>query len=128
MNLSSGHTAFPRGDKNTGAVELGGSANAAPANFQIGSVGFGPNWTTEDSMAASIIRLQCENDELTARVAVLEEERRIIVRERDEARDTVLRLRRQRVAQDTMIESLRHEARRESCRDKAAADGGWGNI
>jgi hypothetical protein len=87
MNLSSGQAAFPRGDKNTGAVELGGSANAAPANFQIGSVGFGPNWTTEDSMAASIIRLQCENDELTARVAVLEAEQQIIVRERDEARE-----------------------------------------
>ena len=84
--------------------------------------------TAEDAMAASIVRLECDKDELTARVAVLEAERTIIVRERDEARDTVLRLRRQRVAQDTMIESLRDEACRESCRDKASADGGWGNI
>jgi len=79
-------------------------------------------------MAASIIRLECENDELRARVAVLEAEQQIIVRERDEARDTVLTLRRERAAQDAMIESLRDEACRESCRDKAAADGGWAHI
>jgi hypothetical protein len=79
-------------------------------------------------MAASIIRLECENDELRARVAVLEAEQQIIVRERDEARDAVLTLRRERAAQDAMIESLRDEACRESCRDKAAADGGWANI
>jgi hypothetical protein len=53
---------------------------------------------------------------------------RRIRNERDEARDTVLALRRQRAAQDALIESLRDEACRESCRDKAAADGGWSNI
>ena len=84
--------------------------------------------TAEDAMAASIVRLECEKDELTARVAVLEAGQQIIARERDEARDTVLALRRQRAAQDALIESLRDEACRESCRDKAAADGGWGNI
>jgi hypothetical protein len=132
MNLSIGQAASQqRGDiKTSGAGgSLGTAANAGPAHpLTVGAVGFGPNWTTEDSMAASIIRLQCENDELTARVAVLEEEQRIIVRERDEARDTVLALRRQRAAQDALIESLRDEACRESCRDKAAADGGWANI
>jgi hypothetical protein len=87
MNLSNGQSAFPRGDKNTGAVGLGGSANAAPANFTVGAVGFGPNWTVEDAMAASIVRLECENDELRARVAVLEAEQQIIARERNEARE-----------------------------------------
>jgi hypothetical protein len=43
--------------------------------------------TTEDAMAASIVRLECDKDELTARVAVLEAEQQIIVRERNEARE-----------------------------------------
>jgi hypothetical protein len=53
-----------------------GNVVCAPAHF-----------TAEDAMAASIVRLECDNDELTARVAVLEAEQQIIVRERDEARE-----------------------------------------
>jgi hypothetical protein len=83
MNLSSGHTAFPRGKHtNSGAGgTLGGAANAGPAPLTVGAVGFGPNWTTEDSMAASIIRLECENDELRAEVALLREEQAILKRQ-----------------------------------------------
>jgi hypothetical protein len=79
MNLSSGHTAFPRGKHTTSGAggTLGGAANAGPAHpgYQVGSVGFGPNWTMEDSMAASIVRLECEADELRAEVALAEAER-----------------------------------------------------
>jgi len=88
-----------------------GVQGAPSANFQIGSVGFGPHWTAEDSMAASIIRLEQENQELRAEVALLQEQARIMSRELDAHRDA---------------------ACAESCRDKAEADaiGGnrWANI
>lgn len=88
-----------------------GAQGAPSANFQIGSVGFGPHWTAEDSMAASIIRLEQENQELRAEVALLQEQARIMSRELDAQRDA---------------------ACAESCRDKAEADaiGGnrWANI
>jgi hypothetical protein len=134
---------------NAGAVELGGSAKAAPVNFQVGAVGFGPNWSAEDSMAASIVRLECEADELRAEVAMLKRGMVMLAQERDNARervkvlskcwreaelerdnarDTVLKLRRERAAQDAVIATYRDEACRESCRDKASADGGWANI
>ncbi|MGA0177314.1 MAG: hypothetical protein ACO3L2_11375, partial [Chthoniobacterales bacterium] len=90
-----------------GAVELGGSAQAAPAQFTVGAVGFVPTWTMEDSMAASIVRLECEKEELIARVAVLEEEQKIL---------------------KATIESLRDALCSYKCADKAAADGGWANI
>jgi hypothetical protein len=61
-----------------GAVDLGGSAQAALAKFQVGEIGFGPAWSAEDSMAASIIRLEQENQELRAEVALLLEERNIL--------------------------------------------------
>jgi len=90
MNLSSGHTAFPTGKHTTSGAggTLGGAANAGPAPLTVGAVGFWPNWTTEDSMAASIVRLE---NELTT------------------ARDTVLTLRRERAEQDALIEELRAE-------------------
>jgi len=88
MNLSKGHTAFHGGGTSGAGGTLGGAANAGPAHpLTVGAVGFGPNWTVEDAMAASIVRLECANEELTARVAVLEAEQQIIVRERDEARE-----------------------------------------
>jgi len=73
-----------------------GSVTLAPA----------PICGVEDAMAASIVRLECENDELRAEVALLREEQRILQRK---------------------LEGERDEACRESCRDKAAADGGWSN-
>ena len=87
-----------------GAVAFGGHNNAAPANFKIGSVGFGPHWhdeddvvqltpkgwkTISDSMAASIIRLEQENQELRAANAVAEQERAILVREMEGLREVI---------------------------------------
>jgi cell division protein FtsB len=58
-----------------GRVDLGGSFQACPANY-----------SAEDSMAASIVRLECEADELRAEIAMLKEQARILAEERDEAR------------------------------------------
>jgi peptidoglycan hydrolase CwlO-like protein len=166
MNLSTGQAASRGGDNNNsgGGGALRGTFDAAPANSLIvGAVGFGPAWNDEpslrelyDTACASIVRAECEADELRAEVAMLQEQAQIISQERDEARvqyrsvnalaealvktigelkaervelrDTVLKLRRERAAQDAVIATYRDEACRESCRDKAAADGGWSNI
>jgi hypothetical protein len=61
-----------------GAVAFGGHNNAASAQFTVGEIGFGPCWSAEDSMAASIIRLEQENQELRAEVALLREEQNIL--------------------------------------------------
>ena len=140
MNLPKGIRS-PVGGQ-AGAVAFGGHNNAAPAQFAVGEVGFGPNWSAEDSMAASIVRLECEADELRAEVAMLQEQARIITEERDEARiqyrsthalaealvNTIGKLKAERVELKATINTYRDEACRESCRDKAAADGGWANI
>jgi len=59
----------------------------------VGRVGFGESfqacsasYSAEDSMAASIVRLECEAEELRAEVAMLKEQARILAEERDEAR------------------------------------------
>lgn len=90
-----------------GAVTRGGSQQTAPAQFTAGAVGFGPVWSAEDSLAASNVQLHYALDEANARVAVLEEEQKILQR---------------------TIESLRDQLCADKCRDKAAADGGWANI
>ncbi len=100
---------------------LGAVVNASPAHpLTVGAVGFGPAWTMEDSMAASIVRLECENEELRAEIAVAEQERAILIRELERLREMVADER----ARDAEV--------RESCRDKEAADriGGnpWSNI
>jgi cell division protein FtsB len=93
-------------------------------------------------MAASIVRLECEADELRAEAAMLQEQARIISQERDEARvqyrsthalaealvNTIGKLKDERAELKATIATYRDEACRESCRDKAAADGGWANI
>ena len=78
-----------------GAGTFGGCNQTAPANFTVGAVGFGPAWSDglyeqareagvctlcgmTDSMAASIIRLEQENSELKAEVALLREEQNIL--------------------------------------------------
>ena len=58
-----------------GRVDLGGSFQACPANY-----------SSEDAMAWSIVRLECEAEELRATVAMLQEQARILAEERDEAR------------------------------------------
>jgi len=77
-----------------GAVELGGSANAASANFTVGEIGFGPNWQDDepnlrqlyDAACRSIVRLECEADELRAENAMLKQGMVLLAKERDEAR------------------------------------------
>jgi len=85
MNLSDDKQS-PLG-RNAGAVPVWGPAHAAPAHphYEVGAVGFGPAWTMEDSMAASILRLKQENEELRATVAMLQEQARILAEERNEA-------------------------------------------
>jgi hypothetical protein len=98
-----------------GAVELGGSAKAAPVNpiYQVGEIGFGPMWNDEPSLrdlyeiaCQTIVRQDCEISEANARIAVLEAEQAIL---------------------KNKIDCLRDDACRDKCRDKAASDGGWDN-
>jgi len=78
MNLSSGHTAFPRGKHtNSGAGgSLGAAGQAGPAHPL--------QWSRElaeevmDQMAESIVDLAHKLEESEARVAVLEEEQKIL--------------------------------------------------
>ena len=78
-----------------GAVELGGSAKAASVGYPV----VVPAWEDDtvqlthkgwsqitDGMAKSIVRLECECDELRAEAAMLKEQARILAEERDEAR------------------------------------------
>ena len=82
-----------------GAVDLGGSNKAASVGYPVGAIHFGPDWEDDsvqlthkgwsqitDGMAKSIVRLECEGEELRATVAMLQEQARILARERDEAR------------------------------------------
>ena len=50
-----------------GRVDLGGSFQACPANY-----------SAEDAMARSIVRLECEAEELRATIALLEGERDLL--------------------------------------------------
>ena len=76
MNLSDDNRRFQRGDRGAGDG-LGTVAHAGPAHsLTVGAVA----WTVEDAMAASIVRLEQELDEANARVAVLEEEQKILAK------------------------------------------------
>ena len=105
MNLSQDNRT-PTGGR-AGGDGIGAVANSPAHTLTVGAVGFGPNWTMEDSMAASIVRLEQENEELRAEVALLREQARIMA---------------------NTIEGLRDQCLSDSCREKAAADGNWGNI
>ncbi len=120
MNLSEDKQ--PPTGRNAGAVPVWGPAHAAPAHpMTVGAVGFGPAWTMEDSMAASIVRLEQEAEELRATNAVAEQERAILVREMERLREQIADYR-------NTIEGLRDQLCADKCRDKAAADRGWANI
>jgi DNA-binding PadR family transcriptional regulator len=87
--------------QNAGAAARGGHKNAAPAQFTVGAVNFDWPWGNDDdgfvqltekgrqavadNMAASIIRLECEADELRAEVALLREQAKLLAAERDTA-------------------------------------------
>jgi hypothetical protein len=60
-----------------------------------------------DQACAGLIRAEREMEELRAEVALLRAERQIL---------------------KGQIDGYRYDACRESCQDKAAADGGWANI
>jgi hypothetical protein len=114
MNLCNAQVASPGRDKNSGGGAGIGAGAAAPAHsLTVGAVGFGPNWSPEladevmSQMADSIVELTGKLEEAEARVAVLEEEQKILQR---------------------TIEGLRDALCSYKCADKAAADGGWGNI
>ena len=99
-----------------GAGTFGGCIKTAPAQFEVGSIGFGPAWSDDepslremyDSACRSIVRLECALDEANARIAVLEEEQRIF------ARKSARRL----TDEDDGIETIAH---------KEAADRAGGN-
>jgi len=74
-----------------GRVDLGGSAQAASVGYPVGAIHFGPAWEDDsvqlthkgwsqitDGMAKSIVRLECEADELRASVALLQAERDLL--------------------------------------------------
>jgi ATP-dependent Lon protease len=85
MNLCNAQAASCREDNNNsgGGGALRGTFDAAPANsLTVGAVGFGPTWSDEpslrelyDTACASIVRAECEADELRAEVALAEAER-----------------------------------------------------
>jgi hypothetical protein len=63
----------------------------------VGRVGFGEsfqacptNYSAEDAMARSIVRLECENEELRAEVAMLKQGMVMLAQERDEAREALI--------------------------------------
>ena len=74
-----------------GAVDLGGSNKTASAGYPVGAIHFGPDWEDDsvqlthkgwsqitDGMAKSIVRLECEAEELRAAIALLEGERDLL--------------------------------------------------
>jgi hypothetical protein len=151
MNLCNAQAASCREDNNSGGGgALRGTFDAAPAHpLTVGEVGFGPQWEDEpslrelyDTACASIVRAECEADELRAEVAMLKQGMVMLAEERDEERlrvrslnafasslvKTIGELKAERVELKATINTYRDEACRESCRDKAAADGGWANI
>jgi cell division protein FtsB len=68
-------------------------SNTPVGEMLVGRVGFGEssqacpnNYSAEDAMARSIVRLECEADELRAEVAMLKQGMVMLAQERDEAR------------------------------------------
>ena len=111
----------------------------------LGNVSFGPArslWEEQPSLrelydqaCAGLVRAECEVEELRAEVALLLGQASILVRERDQARMQYRTTELLGMALVKTIDELkaevagyRDEACRESCRDKASADGGWANI
>ena len=80
-----------------GAVDLGGSIQAASVGYPVGAINFGPAhsslWEEQPSLrelydqaCAGLVRAECEVEELRAEVAIQREQARILASERDEAR------------------------------------------
>lgn len=83
-----------RGGGNSGGVGIGVPGAPSEESFTVGAVGFGPTWQDDepslremyDRACQTIVRLECEADELRAEVALLQAQARILTDERDEAR------------------------------------------
>lgn len=130
------------GDSGAGGT-LGSAANAGPAHpVTVGAVGFGPCWEEEptlrefyDQACQSIVRQESELSEANARIAVLEQEQTMLAAQARAGEalglalaKTIGELKAERVELKATIESLRDALCADKCADKAAADGGWGNI
>jgi hypothetical protein len=80
---------------NAGGVGIGvlGAPPAQSFNehaYATGSIQFQPHWSgAEDAMASSIIRLECQKDELNAEVALLREQARIMQAQNNELREVM---------------------------------------
>ena len=131
MNLSADKRS-PEGG-NAGAVSFGGT-QAASAQFTAwddeddGFVQLTPKGWNHicNNMAASIVRLECEADELRAEVAMLREEQKILVRERNGDRRTIEILRESRDRYKRMAGISSDWETAESVRDKFSAGEGEG--
>lgn len=109
MNLSTDKRSPVGGQQqqNAGAVAFGGPQQTAPANFQVGAVGFGPTWQDDepslremyDRACQTIVRLEREADENKAQLATYEVERGIIEKELRRLREQVAELRAGRLEQ-----------------------------
>ena len=94
MNLSTDKRSPVGGQQqNAGAVAFGGPQQAAPANFQVGAVGFGPTWQDEEP------GLRALYEEAQAQIAVYEQERFILEKEMRRLREQVAELRAGRLEQ-----------------------------
>jgi hypothetical protein len=95
MNLSTDKRSPVGGQQqqNAGAVAFGGPQQAAPANFQVGAVGFGPSWQDEEP------GLRALYEEAQAQIAVYEQERFILEKEMRRLREQVAELRAGRLEQ-----------------------------
>jgi hypothetical protein len=96
---------------NAGAGIRGGCIQTAPANpIVVGEVGFGPQWEDEptlrelyDKACASIVRAECEIEELRAEVALLKQGMTLLAEERDEER---LRVRSLNAFASSMVKTI----------------------
>lgn len=141
--LPTGQAASRQWGDSRGGDALGSVANAAPATpLTVGAVGFGPTWESEPTLrelyetaCQSIVRQESELSEANARIAVLEQEQTVLAAHARAGEalglalaKTIGELKAERVELKATIESLRDALCADKCRDKAAADGGWGNI
>jgi hypothetical protein len=108
MNLLDVHNGGTDGTAGAGA--FGGHNNPASANFTVGEIGFGPQWEDEptlrelyDKACASIVRAECEIEELRAEVALLKQGMTLLAEERDEER---LRVRSLNAFASSMVKTI----------------------
>jgi hypothetical protein len=107
-------------------------------NIVLGAVSFGPArslWEEQPSLrelydqaCQGLVRAECEVEELRAEVAMLEGERDLLRVQVQAGEGLGLALVKTIDELKAEVAGCRDEACRESCRDKAAADGGWANI